>query len=87
MLIYDSFADRKSAEEFAAAASTVFKGLRSYVFDTQHEADGYDFFPFLLTPPIVLITRPDYKNMELEIKVEEFIGKLVKSFKGEFAGT
>lgn len=87
MLIFDSFPDKKSAENFATTVAAIFNGLKGSVYDSQDKSNRVDPFPFVLNPPIVLITRPEYKDIDLEYNVERFIEKLVIKFDGEFAGT
>lgn len=80
MIIFDRFPSNKSAKLFAKDMQLI-HGLRTVVCDSQAEADRYDYFPFLLVPPIVLIDR---SNPDTERCIER---DCVKMYHGQFAGT
>lgn len=78
MLIFDYFPNRTAAENFAQEVTSRF-GLWAAVFDSQDESNEVDLFPFVLSPPIVLVERDEAK--------EEAVERLVETFEGRFAGT
>lgn len=80
MLIFDRFPNRVKAEAFAAQISKMF-GHDASVYDSQEESNAVDPFPFVLTPPIVLVERKHDNQNETEIV------EMVKTFSGKFAGT
>ncbi len=79
-LVFDGFADEKTANKFADKVKKSFK-LDSLVFLSQEESDEVDPFPFVLNPPIVLVKRSD------DDVVESKVIKAVEAFGGEWAGT
>jgi len=78
--IFDSFANTERAEGFVAAVKDKYD-LEAEVFDTQQESDAVDPFPFVLTPPIVLVERLGGNKQEENLK------RLVREYGGDFAGT
>ena len=87
MLIFDRFGTRQAAEDFAAAVALE-HGLDGRVCDSQEESDTHDPFPFVLTPPIVLIDRPgDDPGADNDEAVEVEVIAVVAVFGGSFAGT
>lgn len=85
MLIFDSFKNEDDARRFAADV-TAKHGLATTFCSSQEEADSHDPFPFQLTPPIVLVERPDLDAPDHEAK-EDAVEKLVEDYGGNFAGT
>jgi hypothetical protein len=95
-LIFDSFKNNANAEEFARDVKQKFQ-RRADVHSTQIEMEGegkpweeqadgklHDVFPWILTPPIVLVERlPGWTDASDEESVEAF----VQQYGGEFAGT
>ncbi len=79
MLIFDGFPSSNDAEAFVKAVSERFK-LEATVFDGQDESDEVDPFPFVLSPPIVLVERPWNET-------EDVLSVFVRQFGGNFAGT
>jgi hypothetical protein len=80
MLIFDKFKDRSKADEFSAATN-------GKVYDNQEASNAVDPFPFQLIPPIVLVETVLQADGNLDLKAEDGIIRLVKTFKGTFAGT
>lgn len=81
MLIFDSFADRPTAQQCAEAITKQFN-LKAIVCNSQGESDQIDPFPFPLVAPIVLVDRRD--NLAEEAEIERIIKR---RFGGTFAGT
>jgi hypothetical protein len=80
LLIFDSFPDRKSAEKFAAAVVAEYDH-GAEVFDSWHDSQRSDPFPFQLDGFIVHVERrEDYAD-------ESQIIALVRSHGGSYAGT
>jgi hypothetical protein len=83
MLIFDRFVTREHAENFARSAGERF-GLGATVHDTQEESNAIDPFPFALTPPIVLVERPEpFPNAEREDEIIAF----ARESDAHYAGT
>lgn len=80
MLIFDQFATRGLAEQFAATVRTKF-GLEAIIYDDVDKANEADPFPFPLVPPIVHVERPEDETVEREVQ------KFVRSYDGIFVGT
>ena len=80
MLIFDSFASVKRANEFARHVERTF-GRKALVFESQADSDKFDPFPFELFPPIVLVERDDHYSGEKPIEAS------VVQFGGVWAGT
>lgn len=79
MLIFDSFANQQSAENFVKAVADEY-GLTAEIFDNQEQSDAVDPFPFKLEAPIVLVQRSHHST-------ENGVIKLAKIHFGDFAGT
>jgi hypothetical protein len=80
MLIYDSFPSRETAKEFQDDCVRLL-GRKALVRMSQAASDKIDPFPFLLTPPIVLVERVD------NLSGEDRVDCLAKQHGGVFAGT
>lgn len=80
MLIFDHFPDRLKAVGFASHIRAT-TGRDARVYASQAESDAVDPYPFVLTPPIVLVSRED------DLSGEDAIELAVYKFGGEFAGT
>ena len=91
-LIFDSFPDKKAAEEFASMIRERYERSTT-VHETQEDAHTYllchcDVFPFGLFSPIVIVERtPQWFEKEEEMEKEREMKKLAHEFDGEFAGT
>jgi hypothetical protein len=82
MLIFDRLESREKAEKFAEyVRAELCRGAR--VFDNQEDSDRLDPFPFVLTPPIVLVDR----RPNDEVKDDDEVKDTVKNFGGRYAGT
>ena len=79
MLIFDAFESNTQAKKFVADVKNKFK-LDAHFCKNQEEVDTYDFFPFLLKPPMAVVERTSYED-------EDVLIKMVKKYAGEFAGT
>jgi hypothetical protein len=81
VLIFDGFAFREKAEEYATWVTEKYQRSAT-VYDTQEQSDAVDPFPFRLFPPIVLVER-----IEIGDEQEQQIEEAVQDFDGRFAGT
>lgn len=80
MLIFDHFPDRLQAVGFASHVRAT-TGRDARVYNSQDESNAVDPYPFVLVPPIVLVSRVG------KWSDEEYIELAVTRFGGEFAGT
>lgn len=80
MLIFDRFRDLAHAESVAKRIREKL-GLNVRVCASQEESDAIDPFPYVLTPPILLVERPVYEQRERAVIA------FVKGQEGSFAGT
>ncbi len=81
MLIFDKFVTARRAKPFAADVAKQFQ-REAVVCDSQDESDKHDPFPFVLSPPIVLVQR-DYDTYANEPEIR----RLAAKHGGCFAGT
>jgi hypothetical protein len=79
MYIFHKFPSVLKAQEFAVRMRIRYE-MKAKVYSSQDESDKVDPFPYVLTPPIVLVSRK--KRMELDE-----LSNIAVLFNGEFAGT
>jgi hypothetical protein len=100
MLIFNRFQCLNDAERFAVAVKETFN-LGATVYDSQDRSNSVDPFPFELTPPIVLVERPERpipgveqslaifrgEARSPELELESKVEEFVSQFGGVYAGT
>lgn len=80
MLIFDHFPDRLQAVGFASHIRAT-TGRDARVYNSQDESNAVDPYPFVLTPPIVLVPRAGSNAVDDAVEMAAY------RFGGEFAGT
>lgn len=79
-MIFDRFPSEVAALAFAISATCDLYGVQWSIHSNPESANAVDPFPYVLTPPIVLVDRCEDED---ERKIES----LVKHFGGVLAGT
>ena len=75
-----TFKSEAEAQAFGVKVADKYGIKRVFLCHTQAESDEIDPFPFLLRPPIILVSR---QKPEVEREIEA----LVKTMGGQYAGT